>query len=77
MLAMEKQRLSLEMQRAQRRCVEIQERLREIGNKAHRLQSFVEKPAVDTGPEQPLTDAWPLPVYSPPTDTLKRRRLTY
>lgn len=77
MLEMEKQRLVLEMQRAERRCAEIRGRLTEIGNKGLRLQRFVERPNGEVQAPQTQTDASPLRIHSPPTGKLKRRRLSY
>ncbi len=77
MLEMEKQRLVLEMQRAERRCAEIRGRLIEIGKKRIRLQRFVEKLNGEAHASRAQTDASPLRIHSPPTDKLKRRRLSY
>lgn len=77
MLEMEKQRLVLEMQRAERRCAEIRGRLTEIGRKGFRLQRFVEKLNGEVHASQAQTDASPLRIHPPPTDKLKRRRLSY
>jgi predicted nuclease with TOPRIM domain len=77
MLEMEKQRLVQEMQRAERRCAEIQGRLTEIEAKQHRLHQFVEKPHVEAQMLQGHTAASPLPVHSAPSDKLKRRKLSY
>lgn len=77
MLEMEKQRLVLEMQRAGRRCAEIRGRLIEIDKKGLRLQRFVEKLSGEVQASQAQTDASPLRIHSPPTDKLKRRRLSY
>jgi len=78
MLEMEKQRLVLEMQRAERRCAEIRERLTEIGKKGLRLQRFVEKLNGEVQASQAQqTDASPLRIHTPPTDKLKRRLLSY
>ncbi len=74
MLEMEKVRLTLEMQRAERRCTDMRKRLAEIEIKQHRLHRFVEKPH---GEAQAHTVALPLPIHSVPTDKLKRRRLSY
>jgi hypothetical protein len=75
MLEMEKTRLTLGMQRAERRCADIQKRLAEIDAKQHRLQRFVEKPNGEA--PQSETVASPLRVYAAPADKLKRRRLSY
>lgn len=77
MLEMEKQRLVLEMQRAERRCAEIRGRITEIAMKGLRLQRFVEKLNGDVQASQVQKDASPLRIHSPPTDALKRRRLSY
>ena len=77
MLEMEKQRLVLEMRRAERRCAEIRGRLAEIEGKQHRLQRFVEKLNGEAQAPQAHTVASPLPIHSAPTDKLKRRRLSY
>jgi hypothetical protein len=74
MLEMEKTRLTLEMQRAERRCADIRKRLTEIEAKKHRLHRFVEKPQGE-GPISPPAE--PFPVRTVPTDKLKRRRLSY
>ena len=74
MLEMEKQRLVLEMRRAERRCADIRKRLAEIEAKQHRLHRFVEKPH---GEGQSNTTAVPFPIYRAPADKLKRRRLSY
>ena len=75
MLEMEKTRLMLEMQRAERRCAEIRRRRAEIDAKQHRLQRFVEKPNGEA--PQSETAAAPLPIHTVPVDKLKRRRLSY
>ena len=77
MLEMEKQRLVLEMRRAERRCAEIRGRLAEIEGKQHRLQRFVEKRSGEVQAPQAHTVSSPLPIHSAPTDKLKRRRLSY
>jgi hypothetical protein len=77
MLEMEKQRLVLEMRRAEHRCTEICGRLTEIEAKQHRLQRFVEKPSEEAQAHQVHTVAASLPIHSAPTDKLKRRRLSY
>ena len=77
MLEMEKQRLVLEMRRAERRCAEIRGRLTEIEAKQHRLQRFVEKPHGEAQAPHARTVASPLAIHLAPTDKLKRRRLSY
>ena len=77
MLEMEKQRLVLEMQRAERRCAEIRGRVAEIDMKGFRLQRFVEKRSGEGQASQAHIVASPLPIHSVPTDKLKRRRLSY
>jgi len=77
MLEMEKRRLMLEMQRAERRCAEIRERVADIDKKGLRLQRFVEKLNGEVQAPQVLTVASSLPIHSAPADKLKRRRLSY
>ena len=77
MLEMEKRRLVLEMQRAERRCAEIRERVADIDKKGLRLQRFVEKLNGEVQAPQVLTAASSLPIHSAPADKLKRRRLSY
>ena len=77
MLEMEKQRLVQEMQRCERRCAEIRGRLTEIEVKQHRLQRFVEKPRGEAQASQTHAPASSFPIHPPPTDKLKRRRLSY
>ena len=77
MLEMEKQRLVLEMRRAEQRCAEIRGRLAEMGKKGLRLQQFVEKLNGEAQAPQARTVASPLPIHSAPADKLKRRRLSY
>jgi hypothetical protein len=76
MLEMEKQRLVLEMQRAERRGAEIRARLIDMGKKALRLQRFVEKLDVEMEVRASPAAASPLQVHAP-NDKLKRRRLSY
>lgn len=77
MLEMEKQRLMLEVQRAERRCAEIRGRMAEIDKKGFRLQRFVEKLSGEVQASQAHTVSSPLPIHSAPTDKLKRRRFSY
>ncbi len=80
MLEMEKQRLKKEMVRAENRGAEIATRMREIETKQCRLQSFVERPVMDFPSAQSSTApgaAPPLPIFTAPTDGLKRRALAY
>ncbi len=80
MLEMEKQRLKKEMLRAESRGAEIATRMQEIETKQVRLQSFVERPVMDypSVPSRSSLGAAPaLPIFSAPTDGLKRRALAY
>ena len=80
MLEMEKQRLKKEMLRAESRGAEIATRMREIEAKQCRLQSFVERAETDFSPVQSspsMGAAPPLPIFTAPTDGLKRRALAY
>ncbi|MGQ0708629.1 MAG: hypothetical protein ACT4NV_02660 [Rhodoferax sp.] len=71
MLEMEKQRLTKEMERSERRCSEIRGRIAEIQAKQQRLQRFVDRPQGE------LAAAAPLPIHAEPSGRLKRRQLTY
>ncbi|MEI6113000.1 MAG: hypothetical protein WCP99_00390 [Burkholderiales bacterium] len=78
MLEMEKQRLVLEVQRAERRAGEIRARLLEINTKSLRLQKFVEK--VSAPPSlspTTLVPGTPLTVHTMPANKMKSRQLTY
>lgn len=80
MLEMERQRLVKEIQRAERRGVEIQGQLAEIDKKGLRLQRFVEKRSAEASTlsspgARPA--ASPLQIHSAPKDKLKRRQLSY
>jgi hypothetical protein len=79
MLAMEKQRLTQEMRRAERRCAEIQARVAEIDKKGIRLQRFVDKYAegASTCAASTIPLPLPLPIHTPRTESLKRRRMSY
>ena len=88
MLEMEKQRLFKEMQRAERRCLEIRTRMADIETKQQWLQRFVDRSVGEILQGQPtatssgwsgsaLPAASPLPIHSAPTDRLKRRQLAY
>lgn len=77
MIEMEKQRLRKEMLRAEQRSAEIRARMAELEVKQHRLQQFVERPNVDAPLASSLGAAAPLPIYTAPTDRLKRRQLSY
>lgn len=74
MLEMEKQRLTIEMQRAERRSADIRKRISEIDTKSQRLHLFVEKPAMAAAG---LATADPFPSHSVPQGTVKSRRLSY
>lgn len=76
MIEMEKQRLTKEMQRSERRCAEIRGRMTEIEAKQLWLQRFVEKPQGEAQTNQTLPAASPLPIHSAP-DKMKRRQLSY
>ncbi len=78
MLEMEKQRLMLEVQRAERRAGEISARLLEIHTKSLRLQTFVEKVSAPPG-QSPATmvPGTPLKIHSMPANKMKSRQLTY
>ncbi len=80
MLEMERQRLVKEMQRAERRGVEIRGQLAEIDRKGLRLQRFVEKRSAEASTvlsPGACPAASPLQIHSAPTDKLKRRQLSY
>jgi hypothetical protein len=80
MLEMERQRLSLEMQRAEARRAEVLRRIDEIDRKATRLHAFVEKRAssMDLTFNQPLlAGAKPLTIHQAMPDKMKRRALQY
>ena len=80
MLEMEKQRLKKEMLRAQSRGAEIATRMHEIEAKQCRLQSIVERPVAEFSTVQAnpvLGVAPPFPIFTAPTDGLKRRALAY
>lgn len=78
MLEMEKQRLSLELKRAQTRCAEILTRTLEIEAKQGRLHRFVTQPVTDgLKPLSVLSPVQPLPTFTAPVDGLKRRQLSY
>jgi hypothetical protein len=72
MLGVEKQRLTAEVQRAERRCAEILKRIRQIDTKALRLHNFVEKPSMDA---ISATAADPFPTHT--MGEVKKRRLSY
>lgn len=74
MLEMEKDRLTLEIRRSDRRCADIRQRLGEIEAKQNMLKRFVAEPQVAQPQEGGATD---LTVHSLPKDRLKRRRLCY
>jgi adenylate kinase family enzyme len=74
MLEMERQRLTGEVQRAERRCADIRKRIAEIDTKKQRLHDFVEKPAIDA-PDAAAAD--PFPTYTVPLGKVKSRRLSY
>ncbi|MFT5560494.1 MAG: hypothetical protein ACI9Z9_000369 [Litorivivens sp.] len=73
MLGAEKLRLTAEMQRAERRCADIQKQIAGIDTKALRLHRFVEKPFVDAD----AAAADPLPIHTMPSGKVKSRRLSY
>ena len=80
MLEMEKQRLKKEMLRAESRGAEIGARMQDIEAKQCRLQSFVERAETDLPVAQGSVApgaAPPFPVFTAPTDGLKRRALAY
>lgn len=78
MLEMEKQRLTKERDRAQRRSLEIQARVLEIENKQVRLQRFVDRPIAVFQANGTMGAASPLPIHAAPTEQrMKRRSLTY
>ncbi len=78
MIEMEKQRLKKEMLRAEQRSAEIRARMAELDVKQVRLQLFVERPSVDIQlSAASLSAAQPLPIFTAPTDRLKRRQLSY
>lgn len=80
MLEMEKQRLKKEMLRAENRSSEIRDRMSEIETKQRRLQLFVDRPMTEvqsTVTPTSLGAAPPLPIFTAPTDRLKRRALAY
>jgi hypothetical protein len=77
---MERQRLTLEVQRAQARQAEIVRRVQEIDAKAIRLHLFVEKRMDGIGlPSQlpALPPAQPLTIHQPIPEKMKRRALQY
>ncbi|QJC56607.1 hypothetical protein HC248_01915 [Polaromonas vacuolata] len=74
MLEMEKQRLTGEVQRAERRCADIHKRIAEIDIKKQRLYNFVEKPAIDSSD---AAETNPFPAYAVPLGNVKSRRLSY
>jgi len=75
MLEMEKTRLTKEIQRSERRCADIGQRLAEIDAKQNRLKRFVADPPA--AKPQETTGAADLTVHTAPQDRLKRRRLCY
>lgn len=78
MLEMEKQRLTKELERAQRRGLDIQTRVREIETKQVRLQRFVDRPIAAFQANGALGAASPLPIHTAPVEQrMKRRSLTY
>ena len=80
MLEMEKQRLKKEMLRAESRAAEIATRMHEIETKQCRLQSFVERAEIDFPTAQGASSpgaAPAFPIFTAPTDGLKRRALAY
>lgn len=74
MLEVEKNRLNGEMGRIERRCAEIRKRIAQIDAKAQRLHRFVKEPAKGAS-EAEAASAFP--VYTPPRDKVKSRRLSY
>ena len=79
MLEMEKTRLTKELERAQRRSLEIQARVLEIETKQVRLQRFVDRPiAVFSSANSVMGSATPLPIHTAPAEQrMKRRSLAY
>ena len=80
MLETERQRLKLEMQRAEHRGAEIRRRMDEIDATAQRLQKFVEtRTGADALPVTPgaLAPAAALTIHSQAPDNMKRRALRY
>jgi hypothetical protein len=71
MLELEKQRITVEMQRADRRSADIRIRIEEINIKAHRLHVFVERPDVD------LADTAAESANSVPLGKVKSQHLSY
>jgi hypothetical protein len=74
MLGVEKQRLTAEVQRAERRCADILKRITQIDTKAQRLFNFVEKPSMDA---VSAAAADPFPTHTMPMGEVKKRRLSY
>jgi hypothetical protein len=78
MLEMEKTRLTKELERAQRRSVEIQTRVLEIETKQVRLQRFVDRPIAAFTANGAMGAASPLPIHTAPAEQrMKRRSLAY
>ena len=78
MLEMEKQRLTKEMERAQRRSLEISARVLEIETKQIRVQRFVDRPIAPSPANSAMEAATPLPIHTAPAEQrMKRRSLAY
>lgn len=77
MLEMERQRLMKEVQRAERRGIEIRGRLDEIDKKGLRLQRFVERHGAEAPISGARTVSSPLPIHWAPSGKLKQRQLSY
>jgi hypothetical protein len=78
MLEMEKTRLSKELERAQRRSLEIQARVLEIETKQVRLQKFVDRPIAVFTANSAMAGATPFPIHTAPAEQrMKRRSLAY
>ena len=74
-LESEKMRLTLN-ERTERHLVEIRQRLADINAKQLRLQAFVDSP--QAGGEKPsVADSSAFPIYTPQSDGLRKRRLSY
>jgi hypothetical protein len=77
MFSMERQRLGLEMRRAERRIRQIAQRLDVIAAKGERLQRFVDRypdPVTGVVAKHALSS---LPIHVAPSATVRRRVLTY
>lgn len=76
--ATERQRLGMEMRRAERRIREIAQRLEVIAAKGGRLQQFVDRhPNPESGEAETKHPRSALPLHVAPSGTQRRRVLTY